>query len=232
MKNLKININLKMAILGNGVHGWILRCLIISLLANTNVFADQQPKSVDAIPQQCSTNCKTSYGNILGKSPAGVPAYSNCNSDCIIFEPNHLEDIYTGIKWQCVEYARRWLLNEQGVVFGDVDIAADIWEIADVNNPHSNQSFKFDSIVNGAVALPQRGDLLIYGKEYLGTGHVAVVVSIDEKRNTIQVAEQNYANTKWQQHYAREIDYIRVDNRVWLLDSYLVGWKRVQQINH
>ena len=221
-----------MAIQGNWAHGSILSCLLISLFVNTNAFADQHSKSVDDIPQQCSTNCKTSYGNILGKSPAGVPAYSNCNSDCVIFEPNHLHKVYTGIKWQCVEYARRWLLNEQGVVFGDVDIAADIWEIADVNNPHSKQSLKFDSIVNGAATLPQRGDLLIYGKEYLGTGHVAVVVLIDEKRNTIQVAEQNYANIKWQHNYAREIAYTSVDNRVWLLDSYLVGWKRVQQIKH
>lgn len=221
-----------MSILDNRVRGWILSSLFISLLSITNVLADHQLQSVDKIPQQCSTNCETSYGNILGKSPAGVLAYSNCNSDCVIFEPNYLHKVYTGIKWQCVEYARRWLLNEQGVVFGDVDIAADIWAIAEVNNPHSTESLKFYSIVNGAANLPQRGDLLIYGKQYLDTGHVAVVVSINEKRNTIQVAEQNYANTKWQQNYAREIAYISVDNRIWLLDSYLIGWKRVQKIKH
>ena len=221
-----------MTILSSWTYTRALGCLLISLLVNTNVYADPLSKDIAEISQECSTNCKSSYGNILGKSPAGVPAYSNCNSDCVIFEPNHLEDVYTGIKWQCVEYARRWLLKEQGVVFGDVDIAADIWGIAHVNNPHSNQTLKFDSVVNGSATLPQRGDLLIYGKEYLGTGHVAVVVSIDEERNTIQVAEQNYANTKWQQNYAREIAYINIDNRFWLLDSYLVGWKRVHQTKH
>ena len=82
-----------------------------------------------------------------------MPAYSNCNSNCVIFEPNHQQDIYTGIKWQCVEYARRWLLEEQGVVFGDVEIAADIWELQQVNNPLSNKSLKFDSIVNGAATI-------------------------------------------------------------------------------
>lgn len=221
-----------MTILSSWTYTRALGCLLISLLVNTNVYADPLSKDIAEISQECSTNCKSSYGNILGKSPAGVPAYSNCNSDCVIFEPNHLEDVYTGIKWQCVEYARRWLLKEQGVVFGDVDIAADIWGIAHVNNPHSNQTLKFDSVVNGSATLPQRGDLLIYGKEYLGTGHVAVVVSIDEERNTIQVAEQNYANTKWQQNYAREIAYINIDNRFWLLDSYLVGWKRMHQTKH
>ncbi len=217
--------------LSHWVNSRVLICLLISMLT-VNVFADPVPKSVESIPQQCRTSCKTSYGNLLGKSPAGVPAYSNCNSDCVIFEPNYLDEVYTGIKWQCVEYARRWLLNEQGIVFGDVDIAADIWDIADVNNPHSNQTIKFVSVVNGAVTLPQRGDLLIYGKEYLGTGHVSVVVSIDDERHTIQVAEQNFANTKWQQNYAREIAYTNIDNRFWLLDSYLVGWKRVHQTEH
>ena len=221
-----------MTILSSWTYTRALGCLLISLLVNTNVYADPLSKDIAEISQECSTNCKSIFGNILGKSPAGVPAYSNCNSDCVIFEPNHLEDVYTGIKWQCVEYARRWLLKEQGVVFGDVDIAADIWGIAHVNNPHSNQTLKFDSVVNGSATLPQRGDLLIYGKEYLGTGHVAVVVSIDEERNTIQVAEQNYANTKWQQNYAREIAYINIDNRFWLLDSYLVGWKRMHQTKH
>lgn len=218
--------------LSNWAFNRILSYLLICLIVNANVYADHPPNNAENVPLQCNTNCITNYGNVLGVSPAGVPAYSNCNSDCVIFEPNHLDDVYTGIKWQCVEYARRWLLDQQGVVFGDVDIAADIWEKSHVNNPHSNQSLKFDSIVNGAATLPQRGDLLIYGKEYLGTGHVAVVVSINEKRNTIQVAEQNYTNSKWQQNYAREIAYTNYDMRIWLLDSYLIGWKRVHQAKH
>ncbi len=204
--------------------------------ANTNDGSKTEPssefKAKKGIPPQCSAGCISEYGEVLGVSPAGVPAYSNCDSDCVIFEPNHLNDIYTGIKWQCVEYARRWLLKELGVVFGDVDIAADIWAIQRVSNPINHQTQTFESIVNGAHALPQRGDLLIYGKSYLGTGHVAVVVSINEKQQTIRLAEQNYENTKWQKNYAREIKYVNSDNRYWLLDSYLIGWKRVQSTKH
>ncbi len=221
-----------MKILTNGTPSWVAICMLIGLLVNTEVFADRLLDGADKIPQQCSTDCKTSYGSVIGKSPAGVLAYSNCNSDCVIFEPNNLDDIYTGIKWQCVEYARRWLLNEQRVVFGDVDIAADIWGMQQVNNPFSKQVLRFESIVNGATALPQRGDLLIYGKDYLGTGHVAVVVAIDEKLHKIQVAEQNYANTKWQAEYAREITYSESENLIWLLDSYLIGWKRVIPVKY
>lgn len=189
-------------------------------------------ESSKKIPFQCITNCETNYGVVLGQSPAGVPAYSNCNAECVIFEPNHLNDIYTGIKWQCVEYARRWLLQERGVVFGDVDIAADIWVMQEVNNPVTKQTYKFNSVVNGSSALPLRGDLLIYGKNYLGTGHVAVVVAIDETKQTIQVAEQNFANTQWQNKHAREISYAIRNDRIWLLDSYLIGWKQLVAETH
>ena len=174
---------------------------------------------------------KPSYGSVLGQSPAGVLAYSNCNSECVIFEPHHFNEIYTGIKWQCVEYARRWLLQERGVVFGDVDIAADIWVMQEVSNPVTKQSYKFNSVVNGASTLPLRGDLLIYAKDYLGTGHVAVIVAVDEKKQTIQVAEQNFSNAEWSSQHAREISYTLHDDRVWLLDQYLLGWKRLAEDN-
>lgn len=218
----------------------LIKSLLVCMLLTTQVFSDFSSKispnsgseSDKQVPLQCSTGCISDYGEVLGESPAGVYAYSNCDSDCVIFEPHHLNDIYTGIKWQCVEYARRWLLKERGVVFGDVDIAADIWAIQQVTNPLTHQSQNFKSIVNGAHALPKRGDLIIYGKDYLGTGHVAVVVTINEKQQTIQLAEQNYENKKWHKDYAREIKYTRSDNLYWLLDSYLIGWKRVQHTEH
>ena len=214
------------------LYRFVVGCLFCGLFVNAAICADQETKASSKVPLQCVTNCETNYGIVLGKSPAGVPAYSNCNADCVIFEPHHLNEIYTGIKWQCVEYARRWLLHERGVVFGDVDIAADIWAMQEVTNPVTKQTFKFDSNVNGANALPERGDLLIYGKDYLGTGHVAVVVAIDEKKQTIQVAEQNFKNTQWQDKHAREIAYTTRDDRIWLLDSYLIGWKQLVVVTH
>ena len=202
--------------------------LLLLILVESTAIASEAHETASEVPQQCSTNCISDYGEVLGKSPAGVRAYSNCNSNCVIFEPNYLDEIYTGIKWQCVEYARRWLLHERGVVFGDVDIAADIWGLEHVENPITKRNFNFTSVVNGAETIPQRGDLLIYSKEFLGTGHVAVVTAVDEGMQVIRVAEQNYANTAWESLFAREIRFIKVNSKVWLLDSYLVGWKRVE----
>ena len=117
--------------------------------------------------------------------------------------------------------------QELGVVYGDVDIAADIWSLDKVTNPETDKAHTFNSIVNGASTMPQRGDLLIYGKEYLGTGHVAVVVGVNEQQSVVEVVEQNYLNSKWENNIARNISYVNKSEQYWLLDAHLIGWKHV-----
>jgi hypothetical protein len=81
--------------------------------------------------------------------------------------------------------------------------------------------------LNGSFRAPQVGDLLIYTKEYLNTGHVAVVIDVDLDAGVVEVAEQNFLNQKWPEDYARRIDFVHMDNRHWILDQYLLGWKRM-----
>jgi glutathionylspermidine amidase/synthetase len=126
-----------------------------------------------------------------------------------------------------VEYARRWLLLNKGVVYGDVDIAADIWTLNFVTRIKDKTKLKMSTFPNGNENQPRVGDLLIYAKAYLNTGHVAVISKIDPKSHTLQVIEQNYDNAKWANGYARSIPYIEQDHKFWVLDSYLLGWKRV-----
>jgi glutathionylspermidine amidase/synthetase len=180
-----------------------------------------------SLPAACTTQCKAPYGEVLGVGSGNVPAYSNCNAGCVVFSPNKKEGTYTGIKWQCVEYARRWLLVNKGVVYGDVDIAADIWALDVVTRIKDKTELKMSTYPNGNDKPPEAGDLLIYAKEYLKTGHVAVISNIDSKSHTIQVIEQNYNNTKWANGYARSIPFVEHENKFWLLDTYLLGWKRV-----
>ena len=185
------------------------------------------------LPAACTTQCKTPYGEVLGVGLGKVPAYSNCSSGCVVFSPNKKDGTYTGIKWQCVEYARRWLLVNKGVVYGDVDIAADIWGLDYVTRVKDERKFKMSAYPNGNENLPKVGDLLIYAKAYLKTGHVAVISKVDPASKTVQVIEQNYNNTKWAHKYSRSIPYVKNDDKFWLLDAYLLGWKRVteQQVN-
>ena len=181
----------------------------------------------DSLPAACTSHCKSSYGEVLGVGLGNVPAYSNCNADCVVMAPNKDQGTYTGIKWQCVEYARRWLLVNKGVVYGDVDVAADIWGLDTVTRVKDKTQLKMLSFTNGSTTLPKVGDLLIYAKAYLKTGHVAVIAKLDPKAHTVQVIEQNFNNTKWADGYARSIPYLVRNQQTWLLDPYLLGWKRV-----
>jgi len=182
--------------------------------------------AIKELPVACQTDCKSPYGKMLGKSPRGIEAYSNCQSDCVIFEPNKWNGTYTGIKWQCVEYARRWLLVNTGAVYGDVDIAADIWDKIDhLTDVKTKRSIPLETYLNGSTQSPEVGDLLIYAKAFNGTGHVAVVTGIDISNGLVEVSEQNFQNKSWSADYARKITLIKNGENYWLLDGYLLGWK-------
>jgi len=185
--------------------------------------------AIKELPVACQTDCKSPYGKMLGKSPRGIEAYSNCQSDCVIFEPNKWNGTYTGIKWQCVEYARRWLLVNTGAVYGDVDIAADIWDKIDhLIDVKTKRPIPLETHLNGSTQAPEIGDLLIYAKAFNGTGHVAVVTGIDISNGLVEVSEQNFQNKSWAADYARKITLIKNGGNYWLLDGYLLGWKHAK----
>jgi CHAP domain len=185
--------------------------------------------ATSGLPVGCRTDCATPYGEVLGVAPQHTPAFSNCNSGCVMPSPSTEHGVLTGIKWQCVEFARRWLLDHLGVVYGDVDVAADLWDkIQSVTRIADGKSLPMKIFLNGAGQPPEVGDLLIYGREYLGTGHVAVITEVDLKSGRLKVAEQNFLNRRWPGDYARQIDLVAKNGRYWVLDPYLLGWKRVE----
>jgi glutathionylspermidine amidase/synthetase len=184
--------------------------------------------NADELPPFCAQDCVVEYGEMLGEPQSGVKAFSNCNNSCVNPTPYFIDDIFTGIKWQCVEYARRWLLVNKDVVYGDVDVAADIWELEYVVTADKKSQRPFINILNGNQQHGlQRGDLLIYSRAFYGTGHVAVVLKVDEQKQRLYLGEQNFDNSMWLGGYARDIPYIRRGDEIWVLDAYLIGWKRV-----
>lgn len=185
--------------------------------------------SPPALPPVCMSECVTPYGEALGTAAGDVTAYSNCKADCFVAAPNLANSVFLGIKWQCVEYARRWLYKNKGLVFGDVDTASDIWtKINHFTRPATDESIALESHLNGASKPPAPGDLIIYSKEYLNTGHVAVVTAVYEAAGVVHVAEQNFLNQRWPAlTYARVIPLVRHAGEYWLLDSYVLGWKRI-----
>jgi hypothetical protein len=121
-----------------------------------------------------------------------VPAYSNRKNGT---KKSGVKYLNTGIKWQCVEYARRYLQTTRGITFANVKGAFEI--------PRA----KFTTLDGTSVKKTNDlkvGSLVIWPKKYKKNspyGHVAIVSKI--KPNGIYVAEQNYDDKT----FPRFIDY-------------------------
>jgi glutathionylspermidine amidase/synthetase len=132
------------------------------------------------------------------------------------------------MQWQCVEFARRWLYRTQGVVFESVDDAYNIWDsISYLVDVKSGGKHNLRNYPNGSSEFPRRGDLLIWSSDYLGTGHVAIVMRVDQQQGFVEVAEQNFLNREWPGSYARRIPLQQREGGIWLDAAHLLGWKRL-----
>ncbi|MCB1615108.1 MAG: CHAP domain-containing protein, partial [Pseudomonadales bacterium] len=178
------------------------------------------------------------FGTVLGFAPGNVAAYS---SDYKSVDPNELPDrhayrhsvngIYTGYKWQCVEFARRWLLLNKGYVFDDIAMAYDIFRLPYVTEMKSGKRLPLYSFENGSFRHPEPGCMLIWseGGEFDVTGHVAIVTEVFADR--VRIAEQNLDHQYWGegQHFSRELPAtISEDGSFWIQCSFrnaeILGW--------
>jgi glutathionylspermidine amidase/synthetase len=142
------------------------------------------------------------FGTILGSSH-GVDGFSNSNSSVITEEDNFVNGVFMGMKWQCVEYARRYLYLTKGMSFESVVAATNIWDLSTVTLLSSNQKYEFVQHRNGvATSAPKEGDLMIWPQQGNDTpfGHVAVVVGVEynSKGFEVRLAEQNFLNEMWE----------------------------------
>ncbi len=178
------------------------------------------------------------FGTLLGIAAGGVPAYS---SDYRTADPkelpnrssyrSHLDGLYLGYKWQCVEFARRWLYLNKGYIFDDVAMAYEIFRLRCVRRVSDRHELPLHAFANGSRRHPEPGCLIIWaeGGEFENTGHVAVATEVTN--DYVRVAEQNVGHQKWGEgrDWAREIGAeITEDGEFWLEcsfgDAEILGW--------
>lgn len=209
------------------------------------------------------------FGVILGEHN-GVYAFSNCfSSTCVSLMENSIQvaipvrpahaanrnkkaagtfrTVVTGMKWQCVEYARRyWLLRGKPVpaAFGSVRDAHEMWtDLSHVTQLDGAETpvLKFPNglSVRSGGSPPMERDLLLYLRDEdrgVPYGHVAVIVSVDYADGVVYLAEQNWWAAKWPgpyHNYSRHVK-LRVEqdeagsSRYTIEDgSYVIGgWMR------
>lgn len=160
-------------------------------------------------------NIHERFGTVLGIAPGNVEVYSSDYSTADDKElptrqsyRSYIDDVYMGYKWQCVEFARRWLYLNFGYVFDDVAMAYDIFRLRAVRVVREDRILPLQSFRNGSIRHPEYGCLLIWneGGDFETTGHVAIVTEVTT--DYVRIVEQNYRHRPWPtgQNYSRQID--------------------------
>lgn len=134
-----------------------------------------------------------------------------------------------GLKWQCVEYARRWTFLRKSSTFDSVRGASDIWnEIKYVERVNDKKTFPLKQHANGSPNPPTNESYLIYPvQKDMPFGHVSVIV--DVLPNAISIAEQNFYFYYWTHNYARQIPVVVRNGLYYIADGeYVVtGWMEI-----
>jgi glutathionylspermidine amidase/synthetase len=168
---------------------------------------------------QSSRPAPAPFGTVIGIAPCDVPAYSSHYASASLREKcrllagdkAHNNRQYYGIRWQCVEFARRWLISARGVTFADVDMAFQIFDLTHATRVSDQTKVAFDCVPNGSTperARPALGSVLIWneGGLFKWTGHVAIVTEVDDEFQFVRVAEQNVTDASWEgRNWSRQL---------------------------
>ena len=128
-----------------------------------------------------------------------------------------MKGVYYGFKYQCVEFARRWLTHVQGpltmphfktlslllcvlragITFGDVGMAYEIYDIPHASRVTNGSAVKWTAHPNGSTSRPVAGSVILWneGGEFQWTGHVAIATEVSDAY--LRVAEQNVEDVSW-----------------------------------
>ena len=176
-----------------------------------------------------------SFGTILGYIDNRIQVYS-CNHNHM---PNHIDNldhtdietkIYYGIKYQCVELVRRWLIEKYNLTFPSINNAYEIFNLEYLYRINSiTKLIRWISITNGNYIKPDIGAILVWNNngDFKYTGHVAIITNIID--NIVYIAEQNYENKKWNKgcNWSRQLLLTFTNGNYIIHDKNgtIMGWK-------
>ncbi|EPY43784.1 trypanothione synthetase-like protein [Angomonas deanei] len=132
------------------------------------------------------------YGEQQG-SFKGVVACSNRDDGFFSGENNYVNQVvYTGFRYQCVEYARRFLLLTTGCVFGNCGRSSEIYKMRHITDVETAIEYPLVPHDNGVSTVrPQPGDVILYPfhPELTPWGHVGIISYVNETQ--VGIIEQN-----------------------------------------
>jgi hypothetical protein len=176
------------------------------------------------LPSQLAT---VPFGGICGYAPGGIAAFSNGSDTHFSNESNYDGHFFTGYKWQCVEFARRWLLERKGLVLPLYFFAAHIIygkEVATLDD----QRVEALVVRNGHSTEPPEADsLIIYPSTRKNVvGHVGVITHVG--LDFVRVADQNRYFHYWgDKDYSAEFPLVKRSDGTYVIedpDGQCSGW--------
>jgi hypothetical protein len=169
------------------------------------------------------------FNEIEGVASTNVPAYSNRNGSIFRIGRQYHHGIYTGFQWQCVEFARRWLLIRKSCVFRDIPSACNIWnDVKYIERVTDGQQFPLRPVANGSPEPPKKDSLLIYQRSRrMPFGHVAIITDVSS--NSVHIAEQNNLYNYWPGDYARRAS-LRCESGLYYIEDgdKIYGWMEIE----
>ena len=130
-----------------------------------------------------------------------VPCYSSDYDSAdrhVDYDSQSAEGVFFGYKWQCVEFARRWLVLNKKVTFQSIPMAYHIFQLPNVIRLSDGQRLPMIGHLNGSTTHPMAGDVLIWsagGNKIGRTGHVAIITAASSE--WVRVAEQVQCCDEW-----------------------------------
>jgi glutathionylspermidine amidase/synthetase len=134
---------------------------------------------------------------IKGYAPHRIPIYENPAIEYDI--PHHwgrkgtqYEGLFYGVKYECVEFIRRYYIHVYGITFREIDNAIDLFRVPHGTDVKTKRSIPFQAIRNAPNQIPHQDDVVIWKQEgpYQKTGHVAIVVEVLSP-HLVRIVEQN-----------------------------------------
>ena len=94
--------------------------------------------------------------------------------------------VYSGIDGMCVELVRRYIIKKRGITFPSISNAYEIVKLPHFTDIYNGSPIPFTVHKGGS---PSVGSIIVWGKEYNKTGHLAIVV--EDNGNCLKIMEQN-----------------------------------------
>jgi glutathionylspermidine amidase/synthetase len=134
----------------------------------------------------------SSRNTLLGTTRDGVSAYAtNGASQDVNRVVWKGQTIVTGLKWECVEFVRRYLLLTRGLTFKNVKQADEIWGLLTFIDAETKMDVPCMHYNIGTIR-PQSGDVLVWSTSKIyPSGHVAIILrGTEDKLGMVEIAEQ------------------------------------------